>query len=184
MKEIDQVLQYINQSKYQSLEFNTRNLLINVYVDASYAVHRDAKSHSGVLIQIGDNGGTIFVSSKKQKVVTLSSTESELVAVHDGLFRALWIQDICEEILQLQLPVIIYQDNLSTIQLLNSGNADRFKSKHINVRYFYAKEHIKSGRISIDYLPTEDMIADFFTKPLVAKKFDKFRELIQVSWPD
>jgi hypothetical protein len=51
-------------------------------------------------------------------------------------------------------------------------------SHHINIRYFFVTDRVKSGEVSIDYCPTDDMIADFFTKPLQGTKFRKFRDII------
>jgi hypothetical protein len=61
------------------------------YVDASYAVDSDFKSHTGAVISLGY--GPIFVKSTKQKLKTKSSTEAELVRFfywHRGTMSRLW----------------------------------------------------------------------------------------------
>ena len=51
--------------------------------------------------------------------------------------------------------------------------------KHINVRYFYVTDKIENKELSIEYCATEEMTADFFTKPLQGSSFQRYRNLIQ-----
>lgn len=44
------------------------------------------------------------------------------------------------------------------------------RTKHIDVRHHYLREHIESGRINVVHIPTEEMVADVLTKPLNSKK--------------
>jgi hypothetical protein len=48
----------------------------------------------------------------------------------------------------------------------------------VNIRYFFAHDRIQNGEIEIEYCPTEEMLADFFTKPLQGSLFVKFRNRI------
>ena len=73
------------------MRFEVEDLTVYQYIDASYGVHRDGKSHSGSVTTLGNTGGTVDARSSKQKLVTLSSTEAELVGVHDQIMRGLVI---------------------------------------------------------------------------------------------
>ena len=68
----------------------TGEMSITAYVDASFAVNPDMKSHTGVMITLGK--GALYRRSSKQKLNTKSSTESELVALSDALPQVLWFQ--------------------------------------------------------------------------------------------
>ena len=63
--------------------------------------------------------------------------------------------------------------------MLSSTNCDDYGYKlitrHINIRYFLITDKIKKGEISVDYCPTEDMLADYFTKPLQGSLFRRLR---------
>ena len=48
----------------------------------------------------------------------------------------------------------------------------------MNIRYFFVSDCVKRGHIIIRYCPTDDMIGDFFTKPLQGSKFRRFRNII------
>ena len=65
-----------------------KDIAVLVYADASYCVHADGKSHTGLYITLGHSG--VFVRSLKQKIVTKSSTEAEFVGLLDSLGQAIW----------------------------------------------------------------------------------------------
>ena len=66
----------------------------------------------------------------------------------------------------------MYQDNKSAILLEENGIASSSKrTRHINIRFFFITDRIKSGELKVEYCPTEDMIDDFRTKPLQVKLF-------------
>ena len=74
---------------------------------------------------------------------------------------------------------IVYQDNKSAILLEKNGKASSSKrTKHMNIRYFFISDRIEKKELKVEYCPTDDMIADFFTKPLQGAKFFKFRSEI------
>ena len=71
---------------------------------------------------------------------------------------------------------VLYQDNQSAILLEKNGRESSSKrTRHINIRYYFIKDTIKRKELTVEYCPTDDMLADFFTKPLQGEKFCKFR---------
>jgi len=67
---------------------------------------------------------------------------------------------------------ILAQDNQSAIRLEQNGRASAGqKSRHIDIRYFFIKDRVKTEGISIVHCPTDEMLADFFTKPLQGNLF-------------
>ena len=103
-----------------------------------------------------------------------SSTESEVVRVHDVLPQLLWTAYFLKAQGVHVDESILYQDNLSSILLEKNGKWSSMKrTHHMNIQYFFIKDCIDSKEISIEYCPTEDMWANFFTKPLQGKLFYK-----------
>jgi hypothetical protein len=149
-------------------------------VDASYGVHFDGKSHSGMSVSYG--AGPILSQSTKQKLVVKSSTEAELVALSDKAGLGLW----CKAFLidqGIAVPVIVVkQDNQSTIALIEKGRSTSEKTRHVNIRYFWIKDRIDSGYLKLEYQPTDEMIADVLTKPLQGEKFIILRAKL-LNWP-
>ena len=79
---------------------------------------------------------------------------------------------------------ILYQDNKSAILLETNGWASSSKqTKHIEIRCYYVADHIVNGDLSIVWRPTDTMIADFLTKPLQGKVFQKFRDVLMGAVP-
>ena len=77
------------------------------------------------------------------------------------------------------LDNILYQDNKSAILLEKNGWASSSKqTKHIEIRYYYVADCIEKGDLSVVWCPTKKMIADFLTKSLQGKMFQKFRDVL------
>ena len=74
---------------------------------------------------------------------------------------------------------IIYQDNQSAILLERNGRGSSSKrTKHINMRFFFATDRIVARDVSVEWCPTGQMTGDFWTKPLQGSAFKKFRDLL------
>jgi rRNA-processing protein FCF1 len=145
---------------------------LNAYIDASYAIHHDAKSHAGSVMFDGKN--LIDASSNKLQHMNKASTDAEVSAVHHKMNTIETLRELYHEITGVESPVVIYQDNKSAIHLMTEGTSISNKSKHMKVRYFYVKEKHDNGIVIISYMNTHDMIADILTKPLFGEKFDTF----------
>jgi len=103
----------------------------------------------------------------KQKINTKISTEAELVTIDDAMAQILWTRRFLAAQGLLVTVTTIYQDNKSTILLSENSKASSSKcTKHLNVRYFLVTDWIKHAEVKVAYCPTQNMMADFFTKPL------------------
>jgi hypothetical protein len=177
-KKLKRVLTYLSGTRELGLRLSAGDMtLVEAYADASYAVHSDTKSHSGTVITFGE--GAIYTKSTKQKIVTKSSTEAELVGLSDSLAQVLWTRYFLQSQGYDVGAVKVYQDNKSAILLAENGKmSSGQRTRHINIRYFFVKDRIDSGEIRVEHMPTEDMLADFFTKPLQGALFIKMRDAI------
>ena len=179
---LTRLLKYINSTKDFGIVLDAdRDVCVLVYVDASYGVHADGKSHTGVAISLGR--GAVFVRSGKQKIVTKSSTESELVGLSDSVGQTIWTRNFLgPEGQGYKLgPATVYEDNMSTIKLAEKGRSTSERTRHISIRYFFIKDRIAAGEIQIEHLSTKDMIADMLTKPLQGELFRAMRRQL-LNW--
>jgi hypothetical protein len=178
-EKLKRLLKYIRGTIYMPLILKADSLnIIKWWVDASYATHGDCRGHTGATMSLGR--GSVIGMSKKQKLNTKSSTECELVGVDDASPQMLWTRYFIEEQGYGVEASILNQDNLSAILLEKNGKASSGKrTKHINVRYFFIKDRIGSGEITVKHCPAAEMLADHFTKPLQGTMFRKFRAEIQ-----
>jgi hypothetical protein len=182
LKKVVRIFKYINSTKGKCLEFLVSKLEVCAYIDASHMCHPDTKGHGGVVISLGPHGGTIYAKSFKIKHISLSSCEAELAAGHEGIQRGLYVRRLLIEFGYKLGPVKLFQDNESTIKLLENNMSNSFKSKHIAVRYFYAREKINNGELKIVKLPSEKMIADVLTKPMTGAKHTLMVDWLLNTW--
>jgi len=146
------------------------------YIDASYATHEDYKSHTGIVVSLG--AGAIFAKSSKQRLNTKSSTEAELVGVSDGMGHVVWIRNFMIEQGYNVEEATIFQDNTSTLHLIDSGNIGSDRTRHISIRYYFVTDRVGTKEVKFSYLKSEDMVADLLTKPLQGRQFRKLRRLM------
>jgi hypothetical protein len=171
------VIKYLRKTKDLVLRLSADNLnIIKWWIDASYGVHHDMRSHTGGVMSMGT--GAAYSTSKKQKLNTKSSTEAELIGIDDVLPQALWTKYFLEA-QGYGTDTLLHQDNQSTIKLSENGKASSGKgTRHINIRYFFITDRIARKEVAIQYCPTKEMVADYFTKPLQGELFYKFRDQI------
>jgi len=176
MNKLNRLLRYLNGAPDLGVVLSADDDIaggVYAYIDASYGVHADAKSHTGTVITIGK--GPVFVKSTKQKVVSKSSTEAELIGVSDGSSQVLWTREFLIAQGYEVRAATLYQDNKSTIHLCEKGRSTSDRTRHIKIRYFFVKDKIDNGELKIVYKPTGDMVADILTKPLQGEAFRKMR---------
>ena len=176
-RKLQRCLQYLNGTLDLALTLSCEDgLRISAFVDASYAVHDNYRSHTGTMISLGR--GATLTKSSMQKLNTKSSTEAELVALSDSCGHIIWTRDYLIGQGYKMGPVRVLQDNQSAMALVKRGYSTSEKTRHVNIRYFFVKDRVDAGELHIEYLPTEQMVADFFTKPLQGELFRKMRSSV------
>ena len=182
-EKLRRVLQYLHGTKDMELILGMdvtdgKFATLTAWVDASYGVHPDKKSHTGGTMSFGR--GAFSCKSKKQKLNTKSSTEAEVVGASDYLPNMLWAKNFLEaQGIDIGNHLVFNQDNESAIRLeMNGRSSAGPQSKHIDNRYFWITDRIKQKEIRIKHCPTEHMLADFFTKPLQGSLFAHFRSIL------
>ena len=175
LQKLVRVAKYLKGTKDLCLTLGIDDVrILKWMVDSSHAVHDDFKGHTGGCLSWGI--GSPISISQKQKLNSRSSTESEIIGVDDVMDKILWTKLFLQaQGVQIQ-ENILYQDNQSSIKLETNGKWSSGKrTRAINIRYFFVTDNVEKGNLQIEYKPSEDMVADFLTKPLQGKKFEEFR---------
>jgi hypothetical protein len=98
--------------------------------------------------------------------------------VDDALPTIQWARNFMKD-QGYDLNTIIKEDNRSTMLLMKNGRLSAGKcTKHLDIRYFYVQDLLKRGIVSVEHCNTEDMVADFFTKPIQGKRFQVMHDII------
>jgi hypothetical protein len=165
---------YLNGSKEEDLFLVVDDQhVIKWDVDASFAVHKDFRSHTGGAMSYGTGVPTSI--SRKQRLNTKSSTEAELFGVDDVTTMILWTKLFSEAQGYHISRNVVHQDNKSAILLERNGKRSSSKrTRATNIRYFFMTDQIEKGNIESKYSPTKQMIGDFFTKPLQGKFWENY----------
>ena len=145
------------------------------YADADWANDKkDRKSITGWVAKL--NGDPISWSSKKQRVVALSTCEAELYAEGAAVQEVLWLRDLLSELgLHVQFGSLVYGDNQSAIAVSQNGvKSDR--TKHVDVKYHFITQTVEEGTIKLKWIPTAEQQADIFTKALAPPVFERLRQ--------
>jgi len=174
------VAEYLNGTQDLGLVIRASDMIMVAAADAAYGVHADRKSHSGWALRYGEKNAPFDASSKKQALVTDSSTAAELVALQAVAKEVLWMRGVLDEMGYHQAePTKIEQDNKACILIASRGRKrDVNLSKAVDIKYFWISDKIEEGEIELKWIDTEDLIADGLTKPLVGAKFKKWRDRI------
>ena len=168
------VLRYLKGTQDDGILYqatSTDQLTFELYVDADYANDKGTRrSTSGYLLYL--NRCLISWKSKLQNIVALSTSEAEYISMSYGLQEALWIKTLLLELkLNFKLPIIVYEDNQSTIKMAENPTLHQ-RSKHIDIRHHFIRDLVKSKTIDIKYCETDLMLADILTKALPKPKFE------------
>ena len=150
------------------------------YVDSDYAGDEDdRKSTSGYTFMYGE--GAVSWASKKQAIVTLSTTEAEYVAAAYGACQAVWLRNVLEDIgFNQEKGTTLFCDNSSAIKL-SRNPVLHGRSKHISVRYHFLRDLVSDEVISMEYCSTQEQLSDIMTKPVKLDVFEKLRALMGVG---
>ena len=115
-------LEYLKKNTAMGLTLDIgEELQVQVCADASYGLHSDGKSHSGAVVRVGN--GTVQTKSTKQKIVTKSTAEAELVCASDMVGKGIWHRDFLVAQGYEMGPIKFHQDNTSTITMLKTGRS-------------------------------------------------------------
>lgn len=150
------------------------------YTDSDFAGDLDGgKSTSGYVFMMGD--GAVAWSSKKQPIVTLSTTEAEYVAATTCACQSIWMKEVLNSIEEDHCKcVTVFCDNSSSIKL-SKNPVFHGRTKHINVKFHFIRDLIKKGEVELIYCGTKEQLADILTKPLKLEDFVKLRMLLGVQ---
>jgi transposase InsO family protein len=149
------------------------------YSDADWGTcPASRKSISGYTVFL--NGSPLSWASKKQTCVALSSTEAEYVAAGLLTKELLWIKMLA---MDLKIPLqntTAYIDNIGGL-LLAKNNVHHPKTKHISLVHHFIRDHVNNGEIELKWVPTQNQVADIFTKALDRTKFETFRKALSLT---
>jgi hypothetical protein len=171
MKGLKHLNRYLLGSSSEKLTFGGADKEIKLFgfSDASYISKGDSKSQLAYCFFLNKTSGTVSARSKKDTTVSHSSAEAEIKALDLAILQATWFRGFLSEIGYPQLePTVIFTDSISAKTLADTFHISS-NSGHMVVRINYIHQEILAGNISLQYIDTNNMVADVLTKALPAK---------------
>jgi len=166
LRKVIRIFCYIAGTKSHGLRFARGAVVLWGHVDSSHNSYDDAKGHMGYCFALGETDAAFYCKSAKLKLTTLSSTESEYVALCEAARDAVWIRRLLRDIgFPQKKATVLFEDNMSCIDMVH-GRSNHKASKHINPKFHFTCEQVEKGKIAIRHKDTKVMIADMLTKPL------------------
>ena len=171
---VKRIFRYLNGTKDFGLWYPcSNNFELVGYSDADFAGYKvDRKSTSGCCQFLGTS--LICWHSKKQNSVALSTAEAEYIAAGACCSQLLWISQQLRDLGINYRGIPIKCDNTSAISITKNP-VQHSRTKHIDVRHHFIRDHVEKGDIAIEFVSTELQLADIFTKPLAAERFNFIR---------
>ncbi|CAM9853869.1 unnamed protein product [Chrysoparadoxa australica] len=171
------ILRYLHGTAAMGITYHrstTQELpAIHAHADADYAGDTETrKSVSGGVIYLA--GGAIAWLSRKQSLVTLSSTESELVALTEVSKTVLWLRQVGSQMGFSTAATWLGEDNQSAL-FISSNQASIKRSRHIDIRFHWVRQEVELEHIQLYYLQSDRNTADALTKQLDRDLLHKHR---------
>ena len=178
IKAVKRIMRYLRGTINLKLTFHGALEPLLGYTDSDWAGDvATRRSTAGYVFNIGS--GAISWSSKRQTVVALSSCEAEYMGETQATKEAIWLRSLLKELLGKEEPAatIIYGDNQGAIALAKNPQFHA-RTKHITIQHHFVREKQTEGKVDLQYIPTEQQVADGLTKALPKDRFIKFRDAL------
>ena len=169
-KAVKHIFRYLKATINFSISFRKceDNIKIIGFTDADWGGSEDRRSTSGYCFSLSERGPVIAWKSQKQPTVALSTCEAEYVAMTLAVQEAEYLMKLIKEMdskNQKLEDATIFSDNQSALCVAKNPISSQ-RMKHIDIKYHFIRNKINSGKIKVEYVPTEKNNADCFTKPL------------------
>ncbi|KAE8667725.1 hypothetical protein F3Y22_tig00112383pilonHSYRG00494 [Hibiscus syriacus] len=138
----------------------------------------DRRSISGTCVFLG--GSMVQWCSKKQKIVSRSTTEAEYRSLADATSDIVWLEALLTDMkVQVQAASVVWSDNTSTIAM-SANPVYHSRTKHVELDIHFVRERVATGQLQVNFVPSEHQVADGLTKALAKESFVKFRQRLGV----
>jgi hypothetical protein len=169
MDAVDQVVGYLYHTRHHGIQFQGahKDPIFSCWSDASFADDSATRKSSEAFVFML-YGGPIDWHATKQKTVTTSTTEAELLALSGASREMMWWRRFFEAIeFNPEQPITINCDNAQTVDLMKKETPRLLtKLRHVDIHQCWLRQQVQGGIIDIKWVPTRDMHADGFTKLL------------------
>ena len=171
---VKRIYRYLRGKPALGILYSKSSGLLTAYTDADFAGDEQTRrSTTGFVILYGNS--PIHWKSQRQRHVTVSSTESEYVALCTSAKEIKWLRKVGLELSMFDnAPTLLRCDNQSALKIAQSERITQ-RTRHLGAQDAYVRELIENQELKIEYVHARYQIADFLTKPVTLEKFSAAR---------
>lgn len=176
------LLGYVQYTKHYKLRLPCQRINLITYTDADFASNRDDRTSMGGQLLMLDRA-PIMWRTFKQKSISLSTMESEFVALTEATKELIWFNRIITECHNKHIftnqPVkpTLLVDNMAAIDFIKSP-IENYRTKHIDVKLFFVRDLLNQELFQVKHVASKSNLSDIFTKPMTKHDLNKFIEVI------
>ena len=120
------------------------------------------------------------MAQQKEDSTSLSTAEAEYIAAGSCCTQLLWMKQMMLDFGITQGTMSVFCDNQSAIDI-SKNPVQHSRTKHIDIRHHFIRDLVEEKIITLHHIPTENQLADIFTKPLDATRFESLRKSLGIS---
>jgi predicted nucleic acid-binding Zn finger protein len=159
LSKLERILGYMKATQDHVLVLHAQTMQnVRAYIYVAFALYSDSKSHTRVMVYIGET--MVYVLSKKQKCMSKSLTEVELIGLTDNLGFVKLFQEFVEFLTGKQVNVLIVYQDCSAVITLVTKDGGVTRTKHLGARMNLGKEMVDQNRVHVVYIKVAEMKAD------------------------
>jgi histone deacetylase 1/2 len=178
---VKRILRYITGTASLGLTFRkSPSTLVNAFSDADWAgCVDDRKSTGGFAVYFGPN--LISWSARKQPTVSRSSTEAEYKALANATAEIIWVESLLKELgVKRKQTSCLWCDNMGATYL-SANPVFHARTKHIEIDFYFVRDRVGKRLLEIRFIPSQDQVADGFTKALAARQLEEFKHNLNLK---
>ena len=182
-KAVKRVLRFVKYTTHTSLVLGQRAPTLSTgsdslvgFFDAAY-MNDTTDRHSTMGYMFFYRGCAVSWASRTQQTIALSTTDAEYLAGTEATKESVWIAAFLKGLGETLGPVRLVGDNQGA-NALALNPKDHARTKHIHGRQCFISEMIEQHKITMEYIPTRDMVSDILTKALPRESYGRFMQLI------
>jgi hypothetical protein len=175
------VLQYLKQTADYGIIYGLEDASLEGYTDSDYAADPDKRRSTGAYVFLLAGGAISWGSKLLPTVATCTSTmEAQYMANGIGAKEALWLRKVMETLYGVAVSVQMYCDNVGALAQMHNPVGHQ-KAKHIDVLHHFLRERVARGKVKVEYVATENMVADLLTKAVGKQQHEKFSKAMGLT---
>lgn len=176
------LLGYVSYTKEHRLNLSCSKIDLIAFSDADFAANRDDRTSMGGQILFIEKA-PIAWRTFKEKCVSLSTMESEFIAMTETAKELLWFDRILTESFNRKIfdghkvKSCLYVDNMAALDFVKSP-IENYRTKHIDIKLFFIRDLIYKDTFQVKHIKSKENLSDIFTKPLTKYDLNRFKEAV------